>query len=136
MTAHSGSDFILHIGDGGSSETFTALGGMQRNDILVENERLRSDTPSSGPWESAPAALGHQRVTITGSGIFTDSSAEASLHTLAFSKAIAQFKLTFGNGDELTGPFMVTRYQRTGIHDEPERTSLTLISTGAVTMSS
>lgn len=71
-------------------------------------------------------------MSVEANGLFADSATEQSLRQLAMSNGQRNFQLVFGNGDNVTGMFQITRYQRRGDYGDAERYNVQLESTGAV----
>ncbi|MBN8531723.1 MAG: phage tail protein [Alphaproteobacteria bacterium] len=133
MTAQKGSLVLLKIGDGGAPEQFTTVGGLRVNRFEVRNAPVDASNRDSGRWQSLLAGTGNSRVTLEGSGVFTDSATEKTLRIQAFNHTQKNYRMTFGNGDALEGPFVVSAYAREGDVDGEERYALTLESSGSVT---
>ena len=132
MSAFSGALVLIKIGDGEVSESFTTIGGLRVCAMGVNSQMLNSSTIGSGAWRSALDGAGMRAMSISGNGIFTDSAAEETLRTQAFSNGVKNYRFVFGNGDSVTGAFFVTAYQRSGAYDGEETYSLTLQSAGAI----
>lgn len=133
MTAQKGSLVLLKIGNGGTpSETFTTVGGLRTTSFTHNNQTVDTTNKQSGAWRELLDGAGTRSVSISGSGIFTDSAAEETLRGYAMANSIHNFELTFGNGDTLAGPFQITSYQRAGSYNDAETYSITLASAGQV----
>lgn len=102
------------------------------NSMSVKNAVVDVSTKSSGSWRRLLPGAGKRSVSLSGSGSFEDSAAEGVVRALAFSSEAKNFQLSFGNGDEITGPFIVSSYQRSGDIDNEEKYSLSLESAGVV----
>lgn len=133
MTAQKGSAVLLKIGNGGTpTEIFSAIGGMRVTQMTVSHALLDASTRASGVWRQAVGNTGTRSVTVSGTGIFTDSTAEETLRAVAFAGSARNFQLAFGNGDVLQCAFLVTHYERIGAYDDAENFAVTLESTGDV----
>lgn len=133
MTAQKGAAFLLKIGNGGAPETFTTLGGLRLTRFILDQQAVESTHRESGAWRALLAQAGTRAVSISGAGIFTDAASEETARNYAFTGTIANYELAFGSNDKLSGPFLITRYERGGDHDAEEVYELTLESAGAVT---
>lgn len=131
MVAQQGRLLLLKIGNGGTPENFSTVGGLQLTRLVLEQQPVAADTRESGAWRKLVAA-GIRGVTISGKGVFTDLAAEETVRANAFAGTIANYRLQFGNGDELTAPCLITRYEREGEMNAPEACALTLQNAGAV----
>jgi len=132
MSAQKGSLFLLKVGDGGSPETFTTLGGLRATRFAIDNAPVDVTTKDSAGMRELLAGAGVQSMTISGSGLFTDSTAEETLRANASSGAIANYRIIAGNGDQWEGAFLITAYGRGGDYNSEETFSLTLESSGAI----
>lgn len=135
MAIQSGSDLLLKIGDGGDPESFATIGGLRTTFLRVENQTVANDNVASGAWRSLLEGGGTKQITVSASGWFSDSAEEETLRAHAFANGAANYELHFGNGDTLSGPFQLTRYQRDGSRGEAEEYSITLVSAGVVSYS-
>ena len=135
MVARKGSLLILKIGNGGSPETFTALGGLRLAEYSIANPLLDNDDLESGAWRSAHDRPGNRSLNITASGIFTDSAEEETLRGDAFSGALRNYRMEFGNNQKISGAFLITALTRSGSIEGEQRYTLSLASSGPITFS-
>lgn len=134
MTAQKGSLVLVKIGDGGTpTEAFTTVGGLRTTRMVLNNQAVDASNKDSGAWRTLLAGAGIRSMTISGNGIFTDAASEETVRGHAFANTIANYQLTFGNGDTLIAPFQIVSYERAGEYDGEETYSLTLNSAGTVT---
>jgi TP901-1 family phage major tail protein len=132
MVAQNGSLVLLKIGRGLSPEQYITIGGMRTTKFLLNNQIIDSSHKESGKWRQLLFDAGISSVTIAGSGIFTDAQSEIILRQHAFANKPANFLLCFGNGDILTGIFIISSYERIGNYAEEEGYNLTLESAGEI----
>lgn len=134
MTAQQGSLLLLKVGDGATpTENFTTVGGLRATAFTHNNQSVDTTNKDSGAWRQLLDGAGTRSLSVSGSGVFTDSAAEETVRGFAMSNQIRNYRLTFGNGDTLTGPFQIVSYQRSGNYNNEETYALTLASAGAVT---
>ncbi len=134
MARQDGTNLVIKIGDGGSPENFTTLGGLLLNGMSLSNNQVEIPAVNSGSaWRQILMAAGRQWVRISGSGEFEDSTAEETLRGYAFAGSVNNYELLFANGDKLSGAFIVSRYEREGNAGTPESYNLTLESAGDIT---
>jgi TP901-1 family phage major tail protein len=79
---------------------------------------------------------GIRSMAISASGVFTDSALENDIRISAQKGQIREYKLVFGDGDDITGNFLITSYERAGEFNGEETYSMTLESSGQVTHTS
>jgi TP901-1 family phage major tail protein len=135
MTANDGKNVLLKAGDGASpSESFATIGGLLTTRLFIDNALVDASNLAAGAWRKLQTTAGQQSMTLSGSGVFTDSAAEEILRGNAFANAVQNYELHFSNGDIVRGAFQITRYERTGNMGEEARYALTLESAGAITV--
>ena len=133
MTAQNGTLVLIKVGNGGGPETFTTVGGLRTSEILLNHHPLDATTVESGVWRQLLGSAGILSFHISGSGLFTNSASEELVRGYAFSGSANNYKFIFANGNNVTGPFMVTSYLRSGNHDAEEIYAITLESAGIIT---
>lgn len=134
MTLQSAESFTISIGDGNAPENFNLLAPIQSLQMEVENSLIDTQNLQTTGWRAQLDQAGRQRITLQLEGLFSDSTAEETLRLQAFHNHTTNFRLDFGNGDSLNGPFQVARYERRGIRSEgAEGFRLRLVNNGAVT---
>jgi TP901-1 family phage major tail protein len=130
MPASKGRDFLLKLFTAGSYQT---VGGLRTNTLTVNNRAVDTSNKSSGEWRQLLANAGIRSLTLSAAGVFDDSTAEETLRAAAFAGTALNTQMTFGNGDSLTGNFLVSQYERLGEFDGAETYAVTLESAGAIT---
>ena len=134
MTAQKGSLLLLKVGDGATpTENFTTVGGLRTTGFTHNNQTVDATNKDSGAWRELLDGAGTRSITISGSGVFTDAASEETVRGFAMNNQIKNYKMTFGNGDSMTGPFQITSYQRAGNYNNEETYSISLASAGAIT---
>jgi predicted secreted protein len=71
-------------------------------------------------------------VSVSASGIFTGSDAEAQVRALALSGELQSYELSFESGDRMQGQFLVTRLDYAGDFNGERNYTLQLESSGEV----
>lgn len=132
MVAESGRGFLVKIGDGGSPETFAIVAGMRSTSLTLNSAGVDVTNKDSQGWRELLSGAGLRRMSVSGSGVFTDSAAESSLRAKALSGEIANYELIFENGDLFSGAFQVTTLDYSGDHNGERTYTLALESSGPV----
>ena len=132
MTVEKGSAFLLKIGDGGETPAFATVAGMRTTQLSVNGEAVNVTSKDSGGWRELLSGAGVRSVSVSGSGIFTGSSAELRLKTNAFGGILDDYELSFESGERLRGRFLVTRLDYSGDYNGERGYALSLESSGAV----
>lgn len=126
MAAQSGNDFLLKQGG-------TALTGLRATSFVLNNAPVDITSKDSSHWRTLLGAGGVRSLSITASGVFDDSAILETVRGLAFANSLNTFTMTFGNGDSISGSFLITSLSRSGANDDAEVYELTLESSGTVT---
>lgn len=133
MTAQNGDLVILKIGNAGTPETFTVIGGLRGTEMAFSSRPVDATNKASGQWQELLEGAGQRSLRIHASGMFTDSATEAQVRMLAMTNSLRNYQVSFGNGDVLQGTFKITSYNRSGGFRSEETYDLTLESSGEVT---
>jgi len=134
MSAQKGKDVLLQIGDGGSPESFTTVGGLRSKSIALNAEPVDvTHAESVGAWRELLAGAGVRAVSVTGAGVFRDDAAGEAVRAAFFAHAVDTWRLTVPDFGVLEGPFQIVNLDYAGEYDGEATQSLTLESAGAVT---
>jgi TP901-1 family phage major tail protein len=131
MPSQKGRDLLLKIGDGATpTEAFATIGAARTNNMTINNNPIDATTMEDDGVQTMLADAGVQSMSLSIEGVFKDSAAEELLRAQAFARTAVNYELTFPNGDEYAGSFVVQDYVRGGTHDGLETFSCTLVRTG------
>ena len=132
MTAKKGSMLLLKVSNGSIPESFDTVGGLQALHIKMNSQQLDATNCDSGQWRQLLEQASIQAISIDGHGIFIDSAAEETIRSAAFSGSIRNYRIYFGSGDYMEGPFYIHAYERSAQYDQVETYVLSLSSAGAI----
>lgn len=132
MTAESGRAFLLKVGDGQSSPTFTTVAGLRTTMLSIAGETVAITNKDSGGWRELLSGAGTRSVSVAGSGVFTGSQAEARLKGNALAGTLDDYQLSFEGGDSLRGRFLLTKLEYSGDFNGERSYTLALESSGQV----
>ena len=115
MPAGKGSSFLLKDNSTGTPAT---IGGLRSTSMTINGEAVDITTKDSNAFISSGndkardllQGGGVRSMTISASGVFTDSSTENILRGFAFDGAIQSYDLIFSDGSKISGAFLVTSY--------------------------
>ena len=97
MAKQLGRSLLLKIGDGGGTEVFSALAGINSKTLTINNSLIDVTTPDASSPSGAlwSASLnGLKQVALSGDGVFLDETAEARLNTVAMqADPVANFEI-------------------------------------------
>tara|TARA_Y100001973_G_C5028208_1_gene246658 strand:- start:27 stop:455 length:429 start_codon:yes stop_codon:yes gene_type:complete len=138
MAAGKGSSFLLKDNSTGTPAT---VGGLRSTSMTINGEAVDITTKDSNAFitsgnDKARDLLqggGVRSMSITASGVFTDSSTENNIRGFAFDGAIQNYDLIFSDGSKISGAFLITSYERAGEFNGEETYSLTLESSNTIT---
>ena len=138
MPAGKGSSFLLKDNSTGTPAT---IGGLRSTSMTINGEAVDITTKDSNAFISSGndkardllQGGGVRSMTISASGVFTDSSTENILRGFAFDGAIQNYDLVFSDGSKISGAFLVTSYERAGEFNGEETYSVTLESSNTIT---
>ena len=141
MAAQKGSALLLKATLSGS---LTTIAGLRSTSMSINGEMVDVTTIDSNPLVAGGADKareileggGIRSMSISASGVFTDSALENDIRISAQKGQIREYKLVFGDGDDITGNFLITSYERAGEFNGEETYSMTLESSGQVTHTS
>lgn len=137
MMALDARSLTLKIGDGQDPETFTELGGLQNHRITLRNDAASFHHNNiTHSWNESLAQTGRQQLTLSGRGIFTDSTSEELLRAQAFGNHVKNYQVILGNGDVLDGGFTIRNFERQADMDGAIEYQLSLESAGKITFTS
>ena len=138
MPAGKGSSFLLKDNSTGTPAT---IGGLRSTSRTINGEAVDITSKDSNAFISSGndkardllQGGGVRSMTISASGVFTDSSTENILRGFAFDGAIQNYDLIFSDGSKISGAFLITSYERAGEFNGEETYSVTLESSNTIT---
>jgi TP901-1 family phage major tail protein len=132
MAAERGSAFLLKIGDGASPPGFTTVAGLKTTQLSINGDAVAITNKGSGGWRELLSGAGVRSVSVAASGIFTGSSAEAQVRSIALTGELEEYELSFESGERMQGTFLVTRLEYAGDFNGERNDTLALESSGEV----
>ena len=129
MAAQKGKDVIIRTTVSGS---LTTIGGMRSSSIVLNDEMVDASTKDSRNRVLLPQA-GINSMTISGSGVFTDTDAEQQLRTDFAGSSFTTYNFTIPDLGTYAGTFQITSLEFGGEYNGEATFSVTLESSGAVT---
>ena len=133
MAAQKGAALLLKVGNGGSPETFTTIGGLRSTSITLNDEAVDVTNKDSSGNRELLADAGIHSMSITGSGVFTDAASETTLKGTMNASSFTNFQLIIPDFGTYTGAFMCATLEYAGEFNGEVTYSVTLESAGAIT---
>ena len=94
-----------------------------------------TDSESAGRWRELLAGTGVRRASLSGSGIFRDAAADATVRGLFFDGTIRNWQVVIPDFGTVTGAFHVSGLEYGGEHDGEVTFEIALESAGALAFS-
>jgi len=135
MSAEKGRAFLLKIGDGAVPEIFNVIGGMRATSFRINNETVDVTNKASGGWRELLSGAGIRHVSLSGSGIFTNSLSEGLVQSKALDSSVNNYQIVFESGDMFEGGFQVTTLEYSGDYNGERTYNMALESSGPVVFS-
>ena len=138
MAAGKGSSFLLKENSTGTPAT---VGGLRSTSMTINGEMVDITDKDSNAFISSSndkarillQGGGVRSMSLSASGVFTDSSTENLVRGFAFDGAIQNYDLIFSDGSKIAGAFLITSYERAGEYNGEETYSVTLESHNTIT---
>ena len=132
MTAQKGSAFLLKVGDGATPPAYRTVAGLRTTQMSINGDTVVVTHKESGGWRELLSGAGVRSVSVSASGIFLGSAAEASIRANALAGLVDAYELSFEDGEKLRGKFLVQRLDYAGDFNGERNYSVVLESSGAV----
>lgn len=133
MAAQKGSALLMKIGDGASPETFTTIGGMRSTALAMNDEAVDVTNKDSGRARELLVQGGVNSMTVTGSGVFTDSASETTLRSKFDASSFSNYQFLVPDFGTFTGAFMLQSLEYAGEYNGEVTYSFTFESSGTIT---
>ena len=133
MAAQKGSAMLMKVGNGGSPESFTTIGGLRSTSLTINNESVDVTNKDSSNNRTMLAAAGVQSISVSGSGVFTDAASETTIKTNVLADTIDNYQFLVPDFGTFTGGFQVTSVEYAGEFNGEVTYSMSFESSGAIT---
>jgi len=129
-----GKDFLLKVDTGGA--TFVTVGGLRSTGFTQASEMIDVTNHGSNQERTLLAGAGIKSRSISGSGIHNGDGATLNLiDDLADSQALNDFQVVDADsGRTYQASFKVTSFERTGDYNNEQGYSISLESSGPLTI--
>ena len=136
MTAQKGKDLLIKIYQTDTS-TYDTLAGLRATRLSFNAEQVDvTSLDSTGGWRELLAGAGVRSATLTGSGVFRDTTSDARARQVFFNSEMPNFQVIIPDFGTIEGPFQITAIEYAGIYNGEATYELTLASAGVLTFSS
>jgi len=130
MAAQKGSDVLIKIAVSGSQVT---VGGLRSSSITLNDEMVDISTKDSSNNRELLPQGGIQSMTISGSGVFTDTNSEQQVRTNFGGATLSSMSFVIPDLGTYSGSFQITSLEFAGEYNGEATFSMTAESSGAIT---
>ena len=130
MAAQRGKALLLKIDISG---TMTTIGGMRSTSMTLNDEAVDITNKDSGSFRELLPSGGIQSMTITASGVITDSTAEQTLRSAYGTSTFSSYNVIVPDLGTYAGTFMIASLEYAGEYNGEATYSVTLESSGTIT---
>jgi TP901-1 family phage major tail protein len=132
MAIEKGSAFLLKVGNGAVPPVFTTVAGLRTTQMSINAETVVVTNQGSGGWRELLTGAGVRSVSLSGSGVFTGSTAETRVKANALAGIIDDYQVSFESGETVTAKFLITRLDYAGDFNGERTYTMALESSGTV----
>ena len=133
MAAQRGGALLLKVDISG---TMTTIGGLRSTSITLNDEAVDITSKDDGQTRKLLAQAGTSSVSVSGSGVFTDSTAEQTIRTAFNASTFSSYNIIIPDLGTYAGTFMIASLEYSGEYNGEVTYSITLESSGSITFSS
>ena len=134
MAAQKGAALLLKINT--TSSTYVTIGGLRSTSITLNDEAVDVTNKDSSGNRTLLADGGVFSLSVSGSGVFTDTAAEETLRATMNASTFKNFQVIVPDFGTYQGAFMVASLEYAGEFNGEVTYSVTLESSGAITFTS
>ncbi|MDO8423582.1 MAG: phage major tail protein, TP901-1 family [Parvibaculum sp.] len=132
MAAQKGKDLLIKL-DAAGTDTFVTVAGLRARSIAFNARSVDvTNAESSGQWRELLAGAGVRTASVSGRGIFKDSTSDANVRTVFFDAAIRNWQIVIPDFGTVAGAFQITALEYGGEHDGEVTFDMALESAGAL----
>lgn len=132
MAIQAGKDLLIKIDQTGDGQ-FETVAGLRATRISFNAETVDvTSLESAGGWRELLAGAGVKSASISGSGVFRDSTTDARARQIFFDGEIPAFQVIIPDFGIVQGPFQITALEYAGNHNGEASYELSLASAGAL----
>lgn len=136
-TGYSGRLVLLKVITSGSPATYTTIAGLRDTTITINETEVDVTTKDDAGVRQLLEGNVLSSVTVSGTGVFTDSATINTLRSAALAGTHRGYKIEVVDsattaGGTYTGSFRITSFENAGSYEGEANYSITLASAGAV----
>lgn len=131
MAAQKGRSFTLKDGTATGGTTIAA---MKVTGFTVNGEAVDVTTKDSAGARTLLAAAGKYSISVTAQGLLDGNAQATTFINRVIAQSIDTYGIVFDNGDKIDGSWQMTSFQSEGTEGDAQNYSMTLESSGAMTV--
>lgn len=133
MTAQSGKDLLVKVDMDGNG-VFETMAGLRASRLSFNSESVDvTSLESTGGWRELLRGGGVKSASISGSGVFRDSSTDERARAIFFQGEMPDFQVVIPDFGVVEGAFQITSIEYAGTHDGEATYEISMASAGALT---
>ncbi|MCB2095706.1 MAG: phage major tail protein, TP901-1 family [Rhodobacteraceae bacterium] len=133
MAAQNGKDLLIKLDLTGGG-LFTTIAGLRATRISFNAETVDvTSLESQGGWRELLGGAGVRSASVSGSGVFVDSSTDDRARQIFFAGTVEAFQVIIPDFGIVEGPFQITSIEYAGSFNGEATYELSLASAGALT---
>ncbi|MGB0507816.1 MAG: phage major tail protein, TP901-1 family [Pikeienuella sp.] len=132
MPAQKGKDLLVKV-DATGSGVYETVAGLRATRISLNAETVDvTNANSAGQWRELLTGAGARSASVSGSGVFRDSTSDALVQGAFFNAEKLDAELVVPDFGVMSGAFQVTSLEYAGDHDGEATFEISLASAGAL----
>jgi len=131
MAAQKGSALLMKIGTG-SPVNYESIGGMRSTSMTLNDEMVDVTNKDSSRARTLLAQGGVNSMTVSGSGVFTDTASELALKNTFDASSFSLYQFVIPDFGTYSGSFQLTSLEYSGEYNGEVTYSFTFESSGAI----
>lgn len=133
MSAQRGKDLLLKVDMDGLG-AFQTVGGLRARSLSFNAQTVdMTHSESAGAWRELLAGAGIRSASLSGNGVFKDSTSDQTLLSYFFDSTIRTWQVIVPDFGTVEGLFQITALEYAGSHEDEMRFDMALESAGALT---
>jgi TP901-1 family phage major tail protein len=133
MTMQRGKDILLKLEDPAGSAIFVTVAGLRARTISLNAKTIdTTHSESAGAWRELLPGAGVKSLSVSGSGVFTDTAADEAIRSTFFAQESRRWQIILPNFGMLDGLMQIAALEYAGEFDGEAVYSLTLASAGLI----
>jgi TP901-1 family phage major tail protein len=133
VSASKGKLFLIQVKTPGSPPTYASVTSARSTDWTINNGQVDVTTKASDGWKELLEGAGISDMSISLSGVWTNTTQEQALAAAAVANTFMDLKFINAVGDAFEGSFAVSSYKRGGEFNGEETFTASVASAGVVT---